>query len=370
MGFFLGRRLPYSLVHKAASKFWDNAGLVNTLATDQGTFYFQFESSAAVETVLEGGPWYVAGKPLILQQWTPHLSIEKNKVFRVPVWVCFYNVPLEYWNQQGLSYIASMIGKPIQVDRMTAIRGRITYARICIEVDAKDDWITSFDLEAANPPEGSEPITIRVEYQWTPARCNVCKSFGHDCNSKPAVPSHSARPGWRPSQKGQQPSIPKVDPHPEAGNDGPWIEVVRKGKAKAAVAEEKQKGAVFLSSSPSPSGQDIKLSNSFGGLIPYVYDTSAPLAKENGSPCVGPSLVPSIGKGSIVTPKTNRFQDLPSEDEVGAAMDQSEADQDTIINVECTEDADDAEDYISETDGGPLVSFALPLLDSGRRMQR
>ena len=39
-------------------------------------------------------------------------------------------------------------------------------------------------------------------------------------------------------------------------------------------------------------------------------------------------------------------------------MDQSEADQDTIINVECTEAADDAEDYISEIDGGPLVSVS------------
>ena len=51
-------------------------------------------------------------------------------------------------------------------------------------------------------------------------------------------------------------------------------------------------------------------------------------------------------------------------------MDHSEADQDTIINVECTEDADDAEDYISAIDGGPLVSVSPPLLDRGRRMQR
>ena len=53
--------------------------------------------------------------------------------------------------------------------------------------------------------------------------------------------------------------------------------MVRKGKAKVAVVEEKQK----LSSTPPASAQEIKISNSFNGLIPYVYDTSDPMENEN-----------------------------------------------------------------------------------------
>ena len=285
VGFFLGRRLPYSLVHKATSKFWDKAGLINTLATDQGTYFFQFSSAAELEAVLEGGPWNVAGKPIILQKWSPSLSIDKNKVSRVPVWVCFYNVPLEYWTQQGLSYISSMVGKPIQVDRMTATRRRITYARICIEVDAQDDWITSFELEAANPPQGSDPITIHVEYQWTPLRCNSCKYFGHDCNRKPSMPSHSARTihpqGWCPIQEGLHQSNPKVEPQEVSCDDGLWTNVVRKGKAKVIASKASEKGSGLLSGNPTSSNQEIKISNSFNGLVPYVYDTRAPVDTEN-----------------------------------------------------------------------------------------
>ena len=201
-----------------------------------------FKSSSALESVLEGGPWNVAGKPIILRKWSPNLSIDKNKVSRVPVWVCFYNVPLEYWNQKGLRYIVSMIGKPLQVGRMTAKRRRITYARICIEVDAKDDWISSFELDIPNPPEGSEPIKIHVEYQWTPIRCNVCKCFGHDCNRKPFVPLQSARPVppqvWCPIQARQPQVKPQVEPSNVSCAEGLWTDVVRKGKAKVAIVEE------------------------------------------------------------------------------------------------------------------------------------
>ena len=154
---------------------------MDTLASDHGTVFFKFDSETSLVATLEGGPWYVAGKPFILRKWEPHLSLEKDRISKVPIWVHFYNIPLEYWSHEGLSYIASMIGKPIQADKMTASRRCITYARICIEVDASEDWITSFELEDVN---GKNPITIQVESQWTPTRCPQCKCFGHNYITK------------------------------------------------------------------------------------------------------------------------------------------------------------------------------------------
>ena len=119
----------------------------------------------------------MAAKPIILRKWEPHMSIEKDRISRIPIWVHFFNVPLEYWNQEGLSYIASMIGKPLHVDKMTVTRRQIIYARICIEVTASKDWIHSFDLVDA---DRSSPITIQVEYHWTLSRCSTYKCFGHD----------------------------------------------------------------------------------------------------------------------------------------------------------------------------------------------
>ena len=118
--------MPYSLVINATSKFWGNAGLLDTLAIDHCTFFFKFDSRALLGAALDGGPWYVAGKPLILSQWKPHMVIDKDRISRLSIWVHFYNIPLEYWTHEGLSYIASMIGKPFCVDKMTASRRQIT----------------------------------------------------------------------------------------------------------------------------------------------------------------------------------------------------------------------------------------------------
>ena len=102
-----------------------------------------------------------------------------------------YNIPLEYWNPEGLSHIASVIGKPLHVDRMTASCRRISYARLCIEVNADFELVKEFDIEVEDPISGdTELITIKVEYQWSPLRCAKCKKFGHDCAKVPRP--HSA----------------------------------------------------------------------------------------------------------------------------------------------------------------------------------
>lgn len=57
------------------------------------------------------------------------------------MWVKLFNVPLEAWSINGISAIASSLGKPIIMDNATAKMcnegiGMINYARVLIEVDA------------------------------------------------------------------------------------------------------------------------------------------------------------------------------------------------------------------------------------------
>ena len=95
MGYFLDKKLPYSLVHNATSRLWKKHGLHDILATDAGHFFFKFNTSTDCETVLESGPWYIAGKPIILRKWQPGLKFEKEAVKTIPVWCIFHYLPLE-----------------------------------------------------------------------------------------------------------------------------------------------------------------------------------------------------------------------------------------------------------------------------------
>ena len=285
VGFFLDRKLPYSFVVRATTKLWENAGLVDILASDQGTFYFKFDTRSSLDAVLEGGPWYIAGRPIILRKWESHISLEKNRISKIPLWVHFYNIPLEYWTQEGLSYIASMIGKPLYVDKTIASRRRITYARICIEVDASDEWIYEFVLESN---DGKQPISVKVEYQWTPTRCSECKCFGHNCQAhirtKPKTSTPNVDQQWVPvkqvpSDQSAPVTIPKASPE-----EGQWNVIRRQRKGKeVALKEDVDVPRPFLASgSAAPiKTQLVRTSNSFNALIPFVYEV-----EESASPHV------------------------------------------------------------------------------------
>lgn len=62
------------------------------------------------------------------------MSFEKEQLSKIPIWVQFSNVPLEFWNEEGLSYIASAVGVPLCADAAIESGKRLSYARICVEI--------------------------------------------------------------------------------------------------------------------------------------------------------------------------------------------------------------------------------------------
>ena len=221
VGRTMGRKLPYSLITKVTDRLWANDGLIDTLATDSGYYFFTFSSVETRDAILEGGPWFVAGQPLLLRPWKPHFSFQNEEIHSIPIWVNFYGIPLEYWNSKGLSFISSFIGKPIRVDSITASRRRITYARVCIEVTADFDFFKEFHIESEDEVSGGTIRTqINLEYQWMPVRCKQCSQFGHDC-------SRIAKPEPRPTVH---------HPNPRKGQgEETWQVVKKKDKGKKII---------------------------------------------------------------------------------------------------------------------------------------
>lgn len=137
---------------------------------------------------------------------------------KIPLWVRLYGVPLEYWTAQGLSHLASAVGRPLYTDKMTASRRRIGYARVCVEVDAAKNLVKEFDLLGDN----GQWLRVYAEYDWIPSVCNSCKVFGHSSSACPKM----SKPSLSTQHEGSS----------EAVQEGDWIMVRRKGKGK--VVEE------------------------------------------------------------------------------------------------------------------------------------
>ena len=106
-----------------------------------GFFLFTFVLVDHVADILDRAPWHMA-----IRHWTPNMQFSKDDLSRIPVWIKLYHVPLEYWTNKGLGYVASALGVPLHVDVTTLMRKRLTYARVCVEIDASKLLVKEFDL--------------------------------------------------------------------------------------------------------------------------------------------------------------------------------------------------------------------------------
>lgn len=173
-GYFLGNRLPFPIVERYVNNVWKKFGPVKSMMTASGFFYFKFGSDEGVKRVLEEGPWMIRNVPIILKKWSPEINVTKAEVTSIPVWIKMHDVPLIGYTDDGLSAIATKIGKPMMLDSYTSNMcadswGRPSFARAMIEVSSLNPLKEK--IVVATPKENGKDYIrneIRVEYEWKP----------------------------------------------------------------------------------------------------------------------------------------------------------------------------------------------------------
>nr|GEU29255.1 hypothetical protein [Tanacetum cinerariifolium] len=163
VGFFLGKDLSFPMVQQYVSNTWQKFRFEKITRNDDGVYLFKFASKSGMDQVLEKGSWLIRKSPIILNKWTPSVSLKKGEVANVPIWVKMYNV-----------------SALIEVSASSALKKEVIMA---VPEDEGDGYVKE---------------VIRVEYEWKPPHCVDCQSFGHDSKLCPKrvreeVPKNSDR---------------------------------------------------------------------------------------------------------------------------------------------------------------------------------
>jgi hypothetical protein len=109
---FVAETFPgYASLSHYITKNWKHHA--NFTMHDFGWLIFAFPTEHEMLKVLGGGPYYVFGRPLILQVMPDFFDFKPNDMTKLPTWVRFPNLPLRCWTPLYLSKLASVIGKPI-----------------------------------------------------------------------------------------------------------------------------------------------------------------------------------------------------------------------------------------------------------------
>lgn len=72
---------------------------------------------------------------------------KKKEVSALPLWVKFPGLRLHLWSEKMLGKIVSVIGKPLFIDKLTVDIARLSYPRVCIEVNAEDGLPNSIEIQ-------------------------------------------------------------------------------------------------------------------------------------------------------------------------------------------------------------------------------
>ncbi|GKE89167.1 zinc knuckle CX2CX4HX4C containing protein, partial [Tanacetum coccineum] len=147
-GYFIGKRMTFLVVEYYARNNWAKHGLKRIMMNTKGFFFFKFDSRAGLEAVLEGGPWLIRNSLIILKKWSMDTRLLKEELTRIPIWVKLHDVPIQVFEEDGISLIATFIGKPVDL---------VDVVTIGIPSLSEDDFTKE---------------TIRVEYEWRPLRCD------------------------------------------------------------------------------------------------------------------------------------------------------------------------------------------------------
>ncbi|XP_019229452.1 PREDICTED: uncharacterized protein LOC109210484 [Nicotiana attenuata] len=170
IGYVLGENPSFKEMLKFVYEVWNFINAPQVFLHDDGYFIFRFNSDDDKNSLIQQGPYTFHNRLLILKQWEPNFQMNKELTRKIPIWVIFPGLPIQYWTQENLGRIASYLGKPICSDRLTAEGERISYARMLVEMDVSQELPDDMLIEE----EKGQYRVQTLEYEWKPVFCEKC----------------------------------------------------------------------------------------------------------------------------------------------------------------------------------------------------
>lgn len=119
VGYVFGLRPRFFKLKNFVLNQWKKFRLLAVLKVEDNLFIFNFDSKANKIKALHGGPLSFDNHPIIVKQWHPRLKLSIYEISRVPIWVKFPHLLLEFWTTKLLSKIVSICGSSLFSDQRT-----------------------------------------------------------------------------------------------------------------------------------------------------------------------------------------------------------------------------------------------------------
>lgn len=143
-----------------------------------GVYLFDFKSEADKLAVL-GRDWSFYHKSSIaLRDWNPDMDIDSMAFNTRRMWIQLPKLNYRFWSRKNLSKLASYIGVPIVMDRLTTSSSRLSFARILVEVSVDAELPDFIPVTHLDGFESQQALI----YEHTLPKSSRCGFIGHSIN--------------------------------------------------------------------------------------------------------------------------------------------------------------------------------------------
>jgi len=119
---------------------WNLEGKFDMKEIGNDFFMVKFNSEDGKSKVIDGVPWKICNRYLLVRQWTSDFNVE-NDPFNTMVWVRIPRLNFMYYDESFLWALASTIGNPVKVDFHTLRVEHGKFVRVCVDIAFRDQVV-------------------------------------------------------------------------------------------------------------------------------------------------------------------------------------------------------------------------------------
>lgn len=172
-------------LHNIVNGIWSkNYRDISVSKMEGFSFLFRIPNAATRSRVIKQKLWQIEGQTMFVDKWEPGVVPTKPELTSAPIWLELRNVPFQFFNEDGLERIASLVGHPKFLHPATANKTNLEVAKVFTIIDPRKPL-----PEAVNVQFDSGVISrVLVSSPWMPPVCEFCKEIGHSTRRCPTAP--------------------------------------------------------------------------------------------------------------------------------------------------------------------------------------
>lgn len=176
LGQFYSDPPSQGIIHNIANGIWSKYYRDITVTKMEGfAFLFRIPNISTRKRVLSQRLWQIEGQTMFVASWEPGITPVKPELKSAPIWLELRQVPFQFFNDDGLAHIASMVGDPKDLHPSTANKTNLEVAKVFTLIDPRKPLPEAVNVQF----ESGEIRRVLVSSPWMPPVCSHCKEIGH-----------------------------------------------------------------------------------------------------------------------------------------------------------------------------------------------